>query len=87
MNDNKSESKKLIPLYLQQLFLEKTDQTHYIRMPEILSFLETKGIYADRRTIYAAISLLNSADFEITGVKKKAATNTTIQTEHLIQTN
>lgn len=71
MEKDKSESKKLIPLYLQQLFLEKTDQTHYIRMPEILSFLETKGIYADRRTIYAAISLLNSADFEITGVKEK----------------
>lgn len=67
----KSESKKLIPLYLQQLFLEKTDRTHYIRMPEILSFLESKGIFADRRTIYAAISLLNSTDFEIVGVQEK----------------
>lgn len=67
----KSESKKLIPLYLQQLFLEKTDKTHYIRMPEILSFLESKGIFADRRTIYAAISLLNSTDFEIVGVQEK----------------
>ena len=67
----KSESKKLIPLYLQQLFLEKTDKTHYIRMPEILSFLESKGIFADRRTIYAAISLLNFTDFEIVGVHEK----------------
>lgn len=67
----KSESKKLIPLYLQQLFLEKTDKTHYIRMPEILSFLESKGIFADRRTIYAAISLLNSIDFEIVGIQEK----------------
>ncbi len=65
------ESKKLIPVYLQQLFLEKTDKDHYIRMPEILSFLETKGIYADRRTIYSAISLLNAADFEIVGVQEK----------------
>ncbi|MCD7725325.1 MAG: WYL domain-containing protein [Clostridiales bacterium] len=67
----KSESKKLIPVYLQQLFLEKTDAVHYIRMPEILSFLESKGIYADRRTIYSAISILNSAGFEITGVQEK----------------
>ncbi len=67
----KSESKKLIPVYLQQLFLEKTDETHYIRMPEILSLLESKGIYADRRTIYSAISILNSADFEIKGVQEK----------------
>lgn len=65
------ESKKLIPVYLQQLFLEKTDKNHFIRMSEILSFLETKGIYADRRTIYSAISLLNTADFEIVGVQEK----------------
>ena len=71
MEKETSESKKLIPLYLQQLFIEKTDTTHYVRMPDILSFLESKGIYADRRTIYTAISLLNSTDFEITGVKEK----------------
>lgn len=65
------ESKKLIPVYLQQLFLEKTDKNHFIRMPEILSFLETKRIYADRRTIYSAIALLNIADFEIIGVQEK----------------
>lgn len=57
MKDNKSESKKLIPLYLQKLFLEKTDKTHYIRMPDILSYLESKNIFADRRTVYSDISL------------------------------
>ncbi len=67
----KSESKKLVLLYFQQLFLERTDKTHYIRMPEILSFLESKGIFVDRRTVYAAISLLNTVDFEIVGVQEK----------------
>ena len=43
-------------------------------MPDILSHLETKGIYADRRTIYDAISLLNSIDFEIVKVKEKGGT-------------
>lgn len=71
MEKEKSESKKLIPLYLQKLFLEKTDKTHYIRMPNILSFLESKNIFADRRTVYAAISLLNYTDFEIKGVQEK----------------
>lgn len=71
MDREKSESKKLIPIYLQQLFLEKTDKTHYIRMPEILEYLEHKGIFADRRTIYSAISILNSAEFEIIGVQEK----------------
>ena len=66
-----SESKKLIPIYLQDLFLQKTDSSHYVRMPEILSFLETKGIFADRRTIYLAISVLNQSGFEIIGVQEK----------------
>jgi len=66
-----SESKKLIPIYLQELFLQKTDSSHYVRMPEILSFLETKGIYADRRTIYLAISVLNQSGFEIIGIQEK----------------
>ena len=71
MNDSKSESKKLIPIYLQELFLERTDDRHFLRMPEILSYLETKNIYADRRTIYAAIFLLRSAGFDIEGIKEK----------------
>ena len=71
MDNPKSESKKLIPIYLQQLFLNKTDKNHYIRMPDILKYLEYKNIYADRRTVYSAISLLNTAGFEIQGVQEK----------------
>lgn len=66
-----SESKKLIPLYLQQLFLERTDKTHFVRMPDILKYLEERGIFADRRTIYSAISLLSDVDFNIVGVQEK----------------
>jgi hypothetical protein len=64
-------SKKLILIYLQELFLKRTDKSHYIRMPEILSYLEQKGITADRRTIYSAISILDYANFEIVGVQEK----------------
>lgn len=66
-----SDSKKLIPIYLQKIFLEKTDKTHFIRMPEILAELEKKGITADRRTIYTNISLLEAVDFHIEGVQEK----------------
>jgi predicted DNA-binding transcriptional regulator YafY len=69
--ENSYQSKKLIPIYLQQLFLDKTDETHYIRMPEILDFLEEKDIYTERRTIYSAITLLNIAGFEVLGVQEK----------------
>ena len=34
-----SDSKKLIPIYLQEIFLEKTDKTHFIRMPESMAEL------------------------------------------------
>lgn len=71
MSYTHSESKRLIPLYLQELFIQRTDETHYITMKEIQSFLHTKNIYADRRTIYSAISLLNEANFGIVGVHGK----------------
>ena len=71
MDRQSSESKKLIPIYLQQLFLEKTDKTHYVRMDDIKRYLEQRGVFADRRTVYAAISILRSADFEIIGVQEK----------------
>ncbi|WP_255346217.1 hypothetical protein [Butyrivibrio sp. FC2001] len=40
----KSESKKLIPLYLQDYFLTNTDMNHFVRMQDILEFLETVSI-------------------------------------------
>ena len=71
MSERKSESKKLALLYLRELFLEKTDSTHYIRMPEILEYLAERNVYVDRRTVYTDISLLNQSGFEITGVQEK----------------
>ncbi len=71
MDRPQSESKKLIPLYLRELFLEKTDETHYVRMEDMKKYLEMRGIFADRRTIYSAISILNSVEFEIKGVQEK----------------
>lgn len=71
MSENKSESKKLALLYLQELFLAKTDKSHYIRMPEILDYLAERNIFVDRRTIYADISILNQIGFEIEGVQER----------------
>lgn len=71
MKEGKSESKKLALLYLQELFLLKTDSTHYIRMPEILDYLAERDVFVDRRTIYTDISILNQSGFEIEGVQEK----------------
>lgn len=67
--DEKSESKKLVPLYLIELFTQRTDKNHYIEIKDIISFLRQKKIFVDRRTIYAAISILNSTGFEIESIK------------------
>lgn len=66
-----SDSKKLTLIYLQELFLRKTNSEHGITMPEILSYLEKKDIFVDRRTIYTDIKLLNYAGFEIIGKQGK----------------
>lgn len=71
MANDKSESKKLALLYLRNLFLERTDKTHYIRMPEILEYLAERNVFVDRRTVYTDISILNQAGFEIVGVAEK----------------
>lgn len=66
-----SDSKKLIPIYLQEIFLEKTDNTHFIRMPEILSELEKRGVTATRKTVAANILVLEKVGFCIKGVQEK----------------
>lgn len=38
---------------LAQIMLEKTDEEHYITMPEIMESLAEYDITADRKSIYA----------------------------------
>lgn len=71
INKDISDSKKLILPYLQELFLEKTDKNHFVTMFDINNFLEEKEIFADRKTIYANIKLLNFIGFEIVGTPAK----------------
>ena len=71
MEKKSSDSKKLTLIYLQQLFLSRTDKTHFVRMPDIIAYLEERDIYVDRRTIYTDIKLLNYSGFEIVGVQEK----------------
>ena len=66
-----SDSKKLTLIYLQELFLEKTDATHYVRMPEILAYLASKDVFVDRRTVYTDLKLLDYTGFEIVGIQEK----------------
>jgi len=56
---SKNENQKLKLYYLYRLLIEKTDDSHYITMSEILNELEKRGIVAERRSIYRDIDVLN----------------------------
>lgn len=52
---------------LAQIMLERTDETHYITMPEIMAALKEYDITADRKTIYADIRDLYELGIEVEG--------------------
>lgn len=58
---------KLKIVYLMKIFLEKTDETHSITMPEILSSLEAYGVSAERKSIYSDIESLRVYGMDIIG--------------------
>lgn len=52
---------------LAQIMLEKTDDDHYITMPEIMSALGEYEITADRKTIYTDLKDLEQFEIEVEG--------------------
>lgn len=66
----KGANQKLKLLYLMKLFLERTDETHSITMPEIISYLESCDISAERKSIYSDIEALRDYGLDIIGEQK-----------------
>jgi len=60
-------NQKLKLYYLAQILQEKTDETHYITMPEILEELEKRDISAERKSIYKDIEELDKFGIEVEG--------------------
>ena len=52
---------------LAQIMLEKTDEEHYITMPEIMAELNRYEITADRKTIYIDLKDLEQLGIEVEG--------------------
>lgn len=52
---------------LAQIMLEKTDEEHYITMPEIMAELARYEITADRKTIYGDLKDLQQLGIEVEG--------------------
>ncbi len=67
---NVSEKKKKL-LYLAQILLEKTDSEHTLTLPELLQELESRGISAERKSVYDDIETLRSVGMKIDTRKNK----------------
>lgn len=66
-------SQKLKLLYLMKILLQKTDETHGITMPEIISELNAYGISAERKGLYNDIECLRTYGIEIAGYQEERA--------------
>ena len=67
----KGSNQKMKIIYLMWLFTEKTDATHYITMADILDYLSSNDISAERKSIYADIEALRNYGFDIKGFQQK----------------
>lgn len=62
----RSENQKLKILYIYDMLMRKTDETHFLTTNEIISRLEENGVLAERKSIYNDIdTLTNSYNVEI----------------------
>lgn len=67
----KGNNQKLKIVYLMKILLEKTDETHSITMPEIISYLKNYGISAERKSIYSDIENLRLFGMDIIGEQRE----------------
>ncbi len=65
----KSANQKLKLLYLVKLFYEKTDEEHFVTMNDIIEYLESKDINAERKSLYSDIEALKLFGYDIKGEK------------------
>lgn len=61
----KSERQKLKLLYLRDYLRQKTDEAHPASVQELIDYLATKDIHAERKSIYDDIRILNEYDTKI----------------------
>lgn len=66
----KGSNQKLKLIRLAQIMLSKTDDEHYITMPEILAELEKYDISAERKSIYDDLKSLEDVGIEIEGEQR-----------------
>ena len=66
----KTGGQKLKLLYLTKLFYEKTDESHGLTIPDIISYLNKYDISADRKTLYQDFEELRRFGLDLTDRKE-----------------
>ena len=61
----KSENQKQKLLQIIKYLMENTDDTHAVSTPELISYLDSQGIKAERKSIYSDINTLNDFGMDI----------------------
>ena len=61
----KSENQKQKLLYIAQYLMENTDENHAVSTPQLIEYLNTQGIKAERKSIYNDIDTLNDFGMDI----------------------
>lgn len=61
----KSEHQKLKLLYIKQLLEEQTDEQHPITVPQIIAYLDSLGIPAERKSIYSDLASLQAFGLDV----------------------
>ena len=54
----RSSYQKLKPLYIMNYLLQNTDEDHSVTVNQIISYLASQGISAERKSIYSDIEAL-----------------------------
>lgn len=67
----KNPNQKLKLMYLAQILLEKTDESHTITVPEMIDELARQGISAERKSIYDDLECLRTFGFDICSQKSR----------------
>ena len=65
----KGAKQKLKLYYLSQIMIQETDDDHGLTMPQIKSFLEERGVTADRKSLYDDLEALRELGVDIIGEK------------------
>ena len=61
----RSSYQKLKPLYIMNYLLQNTDEDHSVTVNQIISYLASQGISAERKSIYSDIEALQYFGLDI----------------------